>query len=128
VAHSRDELLTIADGLKGHLTATVHGTAEDLREYQPLLQRLEQKVGRLIINGFPTGVEVSYAMQHGGPYPATTDSRTTSVGTAAIGRFARPLCYQGFPDELLPDALKNANPLDLWRLVNGEWTKEKVES
>lgn len=126
VAHSRDELLTIADGLKGHLTATVHGTDEDLREYQPLLQRLAGKVGRLVINGFPTGVEVSHAMQHGGPYPATTDSRTTSVGTAAISRFVRPLCYQGFPDALLPDALKNANPLNIWRLVDGEWTKGRV--
>jgi NADP-dependent aldehyde dehydrogenase len=106
----------------------VLGTDEDLREYQPLLQRLTQKVGRLIINGFPTGVEVSYAMQHGGPYPATTDSRTTSVGTAAMSRFARPLCYQGFPDDLLPDALKNANPLNIWRLVDGEWTKGKLGS
>ncbi len=126
VAHSPEELMTIADGLKGHLTATVHGTEEDLREYKPLLDVLGQKVGRLIINAFPTGVEVGYAMQHGGPYPAATDSRTTSVGTAAISRWARPLCYQGFPDDLLPEALKNGNPLGIWRMVNGEWTQSAV--
>jgi NADP-dependent aldehyde dehydrogenase len=127
VAPSPAEMMTIAEGLKGHLTATVHGTEEDLQEFQPLLQLLTQKVGRLIINSFPTGVEVSYAMQHGGPYPATTDSRSTSVGTAAIARFVRPLCFQGFPDSLLPDALKSGNPLGIWRTVNGEWTKNEIK-
>lgn len=126
VAHTPEELMTIAKGLKGHLTATVHGTDEDLREYKSLLDLLGQKVGRLIINAFPTGVEVSHAMQHGGPYPATTDSRTTSVGSAAISRWARPLCYQGFPDDLLPEALRNSNPLGIWRMVNGEWTRSIV--
>ena len=122
-ADDREQLLAVARGLEGHLTATVWGTEEELVEYADLLEILEQKVGRLLINGFPTGVEVSHAMQHGGPYPATTDARSTSVGTNAILRFARPVCYQNFPDVLLPDELKATNPLHIWRLVNGEWVK-----
>ena len=120
------ELLAVAHGLEGQLTATVHGTPADLEAHRDLLSLLETKVGRLVINGFPTGVEVSPAMQHGGPYPATTDSRSTSVGTAAIGRFARPVCYQDFPPALLPVALQNANESGLWRLVNGEWTSDGI--
>lgn len=113
----------IASQLDGHLTATIHGTEEDLRTFQPLIRLLERKVGRILINGFPTGVEVCHAMVHGGPYPATTAPQTTSVGTAAIRRFTRPVCYQDFPQELLPDALKDTNPLHIWRLVNGEMKK-----
>ena len=120
----KEELLQAAKRLRGHLTVTVHGTEEDLLENQDLLYILEQKAGRLIINGYPTGVEVGYAMVHGGPYPATTDSRTTSVGAAAILRFARPVCYQGFPMALLPDELKDGNPLGIWRLVNGKLQKD----
>lgn len=122
--NSRDELERIASGLHGHLTATIHGTAEDLDEYKWLVAILKNKVGRLIFNGFPTGVEVCASMQHGGPYPATTDSRSTSVGTAAIKRFARPLCYQSFPQEALPVELRDANERNIWRLVDNEWTKE----
>ena len=121
-AKSREQLLAVARSLEGHLTATVWGTNEELPDYADLLEILEQKVGRLLINGFPTGVEVSHAMQHGGPYPATSDSRSTSVGTNAILRFARPVCYQNFPDALLPDELKTANPLNIQRLVDGKWT------
>lgn len=121
-ANSREQLLDVAKGLEGHLTATVYGTDDELPDYADLLEILEQKVGRLLINGFPTGVEVSHAMQHGGPYPATTDSRSTSVGTNAIVRFARPVCYQNFPNALLPDELKADNPLHIWRLVDGKWT------
>jgi alpha-ketoglutaric semialdehyde dehydrogenase len=117
------ELLKIAENLRGHLTATLHATETDLQNYTDLINILERKVGRLIINGFPTGVEVCHAMVHGGPFPATTDSRSTSVGTAAITRFTRPVCYQNFPDNKLPDELKDANPLKVWRLVNGEWKK-----
>ncbi|GAA4441499.1 aldehyde dehydrogenase (NADP(+)) [Pontibacter saemangeumensis] len=123
-AQHKDELLQAAERLRGHLTVTVHGTEEDLLENRDLISILEQKAGRLIINGYPTGVEVGYAMVHGGPYPATTDSRTTSVGAAAIMRFARPVCYQGFPMALLPDELKDGNPLGIWRLVNGELKKD----
>ncbi len=127
VRHStKEQLLAVARGLEGHLTATIHGTAEDLAEYTDLIAILEQKVGRLIFNGFPTGVEVTHAMVHGGPYPATSDGRSTSVGTQAILRFARPVCYQGFPDQTLPDELKNSNPLGIWRMINGEMTQKTV--
>jgi NADP-dependent aldehyde dehydrogenase len=123
---SADELLDIARKLPGQLTATVHGTDEDLLTNQELLELLRQKVGRLVINGFPTGVEVCASMQHGGPYPATTDSRTTSVGTDAIKRFVRPVAFQGFPDPLLPVELQNGNAREIWRLVDGEITKEAL--
>ena len=123
---SKQDILELARNLTGHLTATVHGTDNDLVEYQDLLHILEQKVGRLLINGYPTGVEVCSAMVHGGPFPATTDSRSTSVGTAAIYRFTRPICYQNMPETLLPDELKNANPLNIWRLTNGHLNKESV--
>ena len=122
-ANSKDEILAAAQNLTGHLTATVHGTDEDLAEYAELLEILEQKVGRILINGFPTGVEVSHAMVHGGPFPATTDARSTSVGTMAITRFTRPICYQNFPDTLLLDELKANNPLNIWRLVDGDFQK-----
>jgi len=124
---SKNEMLATARNLSGHLTATVHGTEEDLITYKDLLDILEQKVGRIVINGFPTGVEVCHAMVHGGPYPATTDGRSTSVGTAAIFRFTRAVCYQGLPQAFLPEELKNENPLNIWRLVNGERTKETVK-
>lgn len=113
------ELYNIATTLHGQLTATIWGTEEDLKEYADLVTILEDKAGRLLINGVPTGVEVTAAMVHGGPYPATSDSRSTSVGTDAIYRFTRPVCYQNFPQFLLPDALKNDNPLSIVRMKNG---------
>jgi 2,5-dioxopentanoate dehydrogenase len=122
-AKSMDDMLAIAGNMKGHLTASLHGTEEELQKYTELINILRRKVGRLIFNGFPTGVEVCHSMVHGGPFPATTDSRMTSVGTRAIYRFTRPVCYQNFPDTMLPDALKNANPLRIWRLVDGEMRK-----
>src|SRR5687768_11792456 len=121
---NKEQLLRVARQLGGHLTATLHATENDLRAYTDLIEILEQKVGRLIINGYPTGVEVTHAMVHGGPFPATTDSRSTSVGTDAIRRFSRPICYQGFPQPLLPDELKDTNPLGILRMVNGKWGKE----
>ncbi|MGH9529588.1 MAG: aldehyde dehydrogenase (NADP(+)) [Terriglobales bacterium] len=124
VRHSnREELLLAARNMEGHLTATIHGTEQDLRTFSDLIAILERKVGRLVFNGFPTGVEVCHAMVHGGPYPSTSDGRSTSVGSQAIFRFSRPLCYQGFPDAALPDELKDANPLQIWRMVNGEMTR-----
>ncbi len=122
---SRAELEMVAKDLQGHLTATIHGTAEDLQEFKGLVSILENKVGRLLFNGFPTGVEVCPSMTHGGPYPATTDSRSTSVGTGAIKRFARPVSYQSFPNEALPPELRDGNPLSIWRLVNGEFVKDQ---
>ena len=121
---SRDQVLEIARSLEGHLTATIHGTEQDLREFADLVAILETKVGRLVLNGFPTGVEVTHAMVHGGPYPATSDGRSTSVGTQAIFRFTRLVCYQGFSDSSLPDELKGANPLGIWRMIDGQTTRE----
>jgi NADP-dependent aldehyde dehydrogenase len=124
---SRREMLEVARRLEGQLTATIHGTPEDLAEYAELVSILEDRVGRLIFNGYPTGVEVCASMQHGGPYPATTDSRATSVGTAAILRFARPVAYQGFPQTSLPLELQDANPRGIWRLVDGQLSREPLE-
>ena len=89
---------------------------------------ITQKAGRVIYGGYPTGVEVCHSMQHGGPFPSTTDGRSTSVGTAAIYRFARPVAFQDFPDHLLPEALRNDNPLNILRLVDNEWTTKKIGS
>jgi 2,5-dioxopentanoate dehydrogenase len=119
----KSELIDIAEKLGGHLTCTLWANDDDLENYKELIDILERRTGRLIINGFPTGVEVCHSMIHGGPFPATTDSRSTSVGTTAINRFTRPLCYQNFPDQLLPDELKKDNPLKIWRLVDGELKK-----
>lgn len=115
----RAQMLAAAERLNGQLTATVHGTPQELNASRDLLEILERKAGRVLCNGFPTGVEVCHAMTHGGPYPATADGRSTSVGTRAIERFVRPVCYQNFPDALLPEALQESNPLGLWRLVDG---------
>jgi len=114
-------MLEAARGLKGHLTATILGTEKDLAENTELLGILETKVGRVIFNAFPTGVEVNHAMVHGGPYPATSDGRSTSVGSQAIFRFARPVAYQGMPQAALPEALRDENPLGIPRLWNGVW-------
>ncbi len=125
-AGSEEELMAIAEKIPGQLTITVWGTNNDLENHKKLLNALELKAGRLIINGVPTGVEVTHAMVHGGPYPATTDSRTTSVGTNAIYRFTRAVCYQNYPDNLLPDALKNENPLKIMRKINGAFSNEAI--
>jgi 2,5-dioxopentanoate dehydrogenase len=109
----------IARVLHGQLTATLHATAEDLVGASELISVLEGKAGRLVLNAFPTGVEVCAAMHHGGPYPACADARSTSVGTRAISRFGRPVCFQGFPTEALPPELQEENPLGIVRLVDG---------
>jgi NADP-dependent aldehyde dehydrogenase len=123
---SRPEMLQLARSLRGHLTATVHGTERDLADFAELVSILRRKAGRLVFNGFPTGVEVCHAMHHGGPYPATTDARETSVGSAAIQRFVRPVCYQDFPASALPEELHDANPRGIWRLVDGVRTRDPV--
>lgn len=116
------ELRSVLKAIRGQLTATLIAEGSDLSEHEWLVPMLEEKVGRILVNGYPTGVEVCDAMVHGGPFPATSDARGTSVGTAAIDRFLRPVCYQNYPDALLPDALKNANPLGINRLVDGVWS------
>jgi NADP-dependent aldehyde dehydrogenase len=129
VRHShRDQVLAIARALEGHLTATIHGTEQDLRDFADLIAILENKVGRLVFNGFPTGVEVTHAMVHGGPYPSTSDGRSTSVGSQAIFRFTRLVCYQGFPDSALPESLRDANPLGIWRMIDGQMSRDSAAS
>jgi alpha-ketoglutaric semialdehyde dehydrogenase len=125
-AQNREQLLRIAATLKGHLTASIHGSEQELREYADLTGVLQRSVGRLIFNGFPTGVEVCAAMNHGGPYPASTDSHFTSVGTAAIYRFCRPVCFQGFPDHALAPELQDENPLGILRQINGRFTRDLI--
>ncbi|WP_194421225.1 aldehyde dehydrogenase (NADP(+)) [Microbacterium abyssi] len=115
------ELVEAASRLEGQLTATLQLSPDDNELAAALLPVLERKVGRILANGWPTGVEVGHAMVHGGPFPATSDSRTTSVGTLAIERFLRPVAYQNLPDELLPEALRDANPWQLPRLVDGRF-------
>jgi NADP-dependent aldehyde dehydrogenase len=112
--------------MEGQLTATIHASADDTEDLQPLIDIMKEKAGRILFGGFPTGVEVCDAMQHGGPFPSTTDVRSTSVGTAAILRFVRPVAYQNFPQHFLPEALKNNNPLNIFRIINGVWTRDFV--
>lgn len=118
----------VVTALQGQLTATLHAETDDRELAGRLLPVLSDKAGRVLFNGFPTGVEVSDAMVHGGPWPATSDARGTSVGTRAIERFLRPVCLQNAPAGLLPLALQDANPLNLLRLVNGQWTREAIPS
>ena len=120
------QLLQALHSLHGQLTATLIAEPGDLEAFAEVVPVLEHKAGRLLLNGYPTGVEVCDAMVHGGPYPATSDARGTSVGTLAIDRFLRPVCYQNYPDSLLPDALKNANPLGIERLVNGSHSRNPL--
>jgi len=129
VVHCKDtaELLACLDTIEGSLTGTLHiGAGDDPATTRTVLRKLEEKVGRVIVNGYPTGVEVGHAMIHGGPYPATTDASTTSVGSSAIRRFARPVAFQDTPDDLLPPALRNANPLGIERTINGKRTREGI--
>jgi len=116
-------LVAVLSHLHGQLTTSVIGREEEIAEHKNLINTIVEKAGRLIINGVPTGVEVCPSMQHGGPYPATSDSRFTAVGTDAIKRFVRPVAFQNFPDSLLPEELKGLNPLKIWRFKNSEWMK-----
>lgn len=121
-----NEMIQVAHQIEGQLTCTLMATEKDIEQNSRLVESLQNKCGRFILNGVPTGVEVCLSMQHGGPFPATTDSRFTSVGGDGIRRFARPLSYQNWPDALLPDELRNDNPLQLWRTVNNELTKDAI--
>jgi NADP-dependent aldehyde dehydrogenase len=125
VCEDEAQIMQVAESLNGNLTASVHAD-KDMGLASKLCKVLEQKVGRVIFNGYPTGVEVCPSQQHGGPYPASSFATATSVGTGAIVRFARFVAYQDAPEALLPDALKNENPLGINRLVNGELTKSAI--
>ena len=118
-----NEMIAVAKKTEGQLTCTLMATENDILQNEKLINIVENICGRFILNSVPTGVEVCLAMQHGGPFPATTDSRFTSVGADGIKRFARPIAYQNWPNALLPDELKNENPLAIWRTINGELCK-----
>lgn len=120
------EMIEVAKHLEGQLTATLMATGNDFLSNEELVEAVKNICGRFILNGVPTGVEVCLSMQHGGPFPATTDSRFTSVGADGIKRFARPIAFQNWENKLLPDELKNENPLNIWRTVNNQLTKEKI--
>ncbi|WZH50819.1 MAG: aldehyde dehydrogenase (NADP(+)) [Nocardioides alkalitolerans] len=124
VADDADTLVAIAGELEGQLTATVHAVETDHDLAARLLPVLEDKVGRILFNGWPTGVDVGRAVVHGGPFPATSDGRSTSVGTLAIERFLRPVAYQDVPAALLPPVVADDNPLAVWRQVDGEPTRD----
>jgi 2,5-dioxopentanoate dehydrogenase len=121
-----DQLIEVARAMEGQLTCSLMATESEVKNNSDLVEALKDKCGRFVLNGVPTGVEVALSMHHGGPYPATTDSRFTAVGADGIKRFARPVCFQNWSNELLPDELKNENPLGLWRTVNNEVTKNPI--
>jgi len=118
--------MQVARAMEGQLTCSLMATEDEMKSNPELIEILKDKCGRFVVNGVPTGVEVALSMHHGGPYPATTDSRFTSVGADGIKRFARPICFQNWSNELLPQELKNENPLNLWRTVNNELTKRPI--
>lgn len=123
---SIEEMNAVAQCIEGQLTATVMGADEEISKHNDIVDVLREKVGRVVFNGVPTGVEVGHAMHHGGPYPSASSSKYTSVGTDAIIRFVRPICLQNAPQSILPEALQDSNPLNIWRMVNGEQTREKI--
>ena len=122
---NKSEIDQVLNCLDGQLTGSIIGDNSELSSYDSAVKIIEKKVGRLIFNNVPTGVEVCPSMQHGGPYPASSDSRFSSVGTAAIKRFVRPITYQSWPNDKLPDELKDNNPLNIWRVVDGQLTKDQ---
>ncbi len=126
VCESRAELKEALGTLHGQLTTTLMASDKDIADNKDIIDLQTSLAGRIILNDVPTGVEVCASMVHGGPFPATTDGRYTSVGTSAIKRWVRPVCFQGFKDSMLPDELKNSNPLNIWRIVNNEWTKNEL--
>jgi NADP-dependent aldehyde dehydrogenase len=121
---STDELESFAEQMEGSLTASIHGTEEDLENHARLVSILEKKAGRLIFNGYPVGLEVCDSIHHGGPYPATCHSHFTSIGTRCINRFVRPVCFQNWPQSTLPKELKDENPLRIMRMINGDRTRQ----
>jgi NADP-dependent aldehyde dehydrogenase len=128
ICEDENDLKSALRSLHGQLTATIIGSPDDLKRFQSCVDLLIARVGRMIYNGVPTGVEVSHSMMHGGPFPATSFAHFTSVGTEAIKRFLRPVCYQDCPQEFLPEALKDENPLHIMRKLNGVYTKRCSEA
>jgi NADP-dependent aldehyde dehydrogenase len=126
VEGSVEEIEQAISQLEGQLVGTIHGTEAEIKNYKSLTCTLENRCGRLVFNSFPTGVDVCHAMVHGGPFPATSDGRSSSVGTLAIDRFTRVVAWQGFPESELPEALHHANPLNIWRLVDGERRRDAI--
>jgi NADP-dependent aldehyde dehydrogenase len=118
-----NEMTEVAKHLEGQLTSTLMATENDIKSNDELIEAVKNICGRFILNGVPTGVEVCLSMHHGGPFPATTDSRFTSVGADGIKRFARPIAFQNWSNNLLPDELKDENPLKIWRTINNELKK-----
>ena len=125
---NKDELKMVIEKMEGQLTATIFSEPSEISDFKLIIDTLKHRVGRIIYNGVPTGVEVCESMQHGGPYPASSDSRFTSVGTGAIKRFTRPIAFQNCSDGDLPDELKNANPLNIWRIVNKSLMRERINN
>ena len=125
VCANQQQVLQVSSVLQGQLTATIHTQVDDIEFIQKLTNQLINIAGRVLFNSYPTGVEVCRSMVHGGTYPATTDSRSTSVGTQAIYRFTRPVCFQDTPQKILPNALKNDNPLNIYRMIDGDFTNRK---
>lgn len=121
-----NEMREVAKNLEGQLTSTVMASESDIKAHNELIEAIKNICGRFILNGVPTGVTVCLSMQHGGPFPATTDSRFTSVGSDGIKRFARPMAFQNWDNQFLPDELKSENPLHIWRTVNGQLTRESL--
>jgi NADP-dependent aldehyde dehydrogenase len=124
----KEELKEVLSSLKGQLTSTIVATQQDIHAFEDVMELQHSLAGRIILNNAPTGVEVCASMVHGGPYPATTDERFTSVGTSAIKRWVRPVCFQNFFDEMLPAALQNSNPLGILRLVNNQYTRNALST
>ena len=126
LCRDQQEMYAALSSLHGQLTGSVFGSGDDLNQFRDCVESISTRVGRVIYNNVPTGVEVCHAMVHGGPFPATTDSRSTSVGGDAIKRFLRPVCLQDCPAEHLPPALQNSNPLNIMRKVNGSYTRDPI--
>jgi NADP-dependent aldehyde dehydrogenase len=126
VCDDKKQLTAALKSFKGQLTTTIMATPADVSVNTDIIELQQGLAGRIILNNVPTGVEVNASMVHGGPWPATTDGRFTSVGSSAIQRWVRPVCFQNFMEEMLPAELKSANPLGIWRIVNNTFTKEKV--
>ena len=120
------QLVEVWKSIKGQISTTIMGTDDDLATNKNLLEIATTIAGRVLLNGVPTGVEVCDSMVHGGPYPASTDSRFTAVGVKEVKRWLRPISFQNWPDDLLPNYLQNKNELGVWRTINGEFTKSDV--